>query len=101
MNCFGWNCRGAGNNPTVRELCDLVRETRSCIVFLCETRQKAERVRCLRGRLGLRGFTGVDSDGLSGGLALFWSDQIHVEDQSSCERFVDVHVRIADDQPGV
>jgi hypothetical protein len=68
-------------------------------VFLSETRQKAERVRRLRSRLGLRGFLGVDSDGLSGGLALFWCDQLHVEVQSSCERYIDVHVRITENDP--
>jgi hypothetical protein len=68
-------------------------------VFLSETRQKAERVRRLRGRLGLRGFTGVDSEGLSGGLALFWWDQLHVEVISSCERYIDVHVRASDMEP--
>ena len=76
MNCLSWNCRGVGNKPTVRDLVALVRATESKIVFLCETRQSAEKVRRLRARLGLRGFAGVDSVGLSGGLALFWCDQM-------------------------
>jgi hypothetical protein len=67
--------------------------------FLCETRQKAEKVRRLRGRIGLKGFVGVDSDGLTGGLALFWNDQIKVEVQSVCERYIDVHVRLSEDDP--
>jgi hypothetical protein len=94
MNCFGWNCQGASGKPTVRELGELTRATKSRIVFLCETRQKAEKVRHLRGRLSLRGFAGVDSDGLSGDLALFWCDQLKVEVQSMCERNIDVHVGI-------
>jgi hypothetical protein len=49
--------------------------------------------------LGLRGFVGVDSDGLSGGLALFWNDQLIVEIQSMCERYIDVHVRLAEGEP--
>uniref|UniRef100_A0ACD5ZTU9 Uncharacterized protein n=1 Tax=Avena sativa TaxID=4498 RepID=A0ACD5ZTU9_AVESA len=69
------------------------------LVFLCETRLKAEKVRRLRGRLGLRGFAGVDSDGLCGGLALFWNDQLIVEVQSMCERFIDVHVRLSENEP--
>jgi hypothetical protein len=99
MNCFGWNYRGAGGKPTSCELGELTRATKSRIVFLCETRQKAEKIRRLRGRLGLRGFAGVDSDGLSGGLALFWCDQLKVEVQSMCERYIDVHVRITEDAP--
>jgi hypothetical protein len=99
MNCLGWNCRGVGGKPTVRDLGEITRATKASMIFLCETRQKVEKVRRLRGRLGLRGFTGVDSEGLSGGLALFWNDQIHVEVQSQCERYIDVHVRLSEADP--
>jgi hypothetical protein len=78
---LGWNCRGVGNKPTVRELVDLVKANRASIVFLCETRQKSEKVRKLRSRLGLKGFVGQDSDGLSGVLALFWDENLMVDVQ--------------------
>jgi hypothetical protein len=71
MNCVSFNCRGAGNTPTVRELSDISRVWSPCIFFLCETRQHKNKVRHLRHRLGLKGFVGVSSDGRSGGLALF------------------------------
>ena len=32
-----------------------------------------------RGRLGLKGFCGVGSDGMSGGLALYWHESYVVE----------------------
>ena len=32
-----------------------------------------------RARLGLRGFDGVDNDGNSGGLALFWHETLSVD----------------------
>lgn len=71
MNSLAWNCRGIGNATTVRDLIALVKEANSQVVFLSETRQKIERIRRLRSRLGLKGFVGCNSDGLSGGLALF------------------------------
>ena len=99
MNCLSWNCRGAANKPTVHELVGLARTTKANLVFLCETRIKAEKVRRLRGRLGLRGFAGCDSNGLSGGLALFWSDQIFVDVQEVNERYIDAYVRVSDSDP--
>jgi hypothetical protein len=50
-------------------------------------------MRRLRHRLGLGGFNGFSSDGLSGGLALFWHDQIIVEVQKVSKRYIDVYVR--------
>jgi hypothetical protein len=50
-------------------------------------------MRRLRHRLGLRGFAGVSSNGMSGGLALFWHDQLIVEVQSINERYIDAYVR--------
>ncbi|PNT76120.1 hypothetical protein BRADI_1g44363v3 [Brachypodium distachyon] len=72
MNALAWNCRGVGNASTVRELVCFSQRLQLKLIFLCETRQDKEKVRgCLRNRLGLSGFAGVDSVGTSGGLALF------------------------------
>jgi hypothetical protein len=57
LNWLIWNCRGIGNVATVHELLDLSRTHSSQLIFLCETRQKCERVQRLRNRLGLRGFS--------------------------------------------
>lgn len=91
-----------GNAATVRELCTLVKEVGSRIVFfLCETRKKVERVRCLRNtpRLVLNGFAGVSSEGMSGGLALFWDESVRVEVLSMNERYIDAYVRLSLDGP--
>lgn len=56
MSCLSWNCRGIGNATTVRDLCALAREAGSKLVFLCETRQKVDKMRRIRNKLGLRGF---------------------------------------------
>ena len=41
------------------------------------------------GRLGLYGFTSVDSDGLSGGLDLYWYESLHVDVLDKSNRFID------------
>lgn len=99
MSCFVWNCRGVGNAATVRDLCCLAKEANSHLVFLCETRQKADKVRRLRNRLGLRGFAGLDSVGMSGGLALFWHESVHVEIIDINERYIDAYVRMSPEAP--
>jgi hypothetical protein len=50
-------------------------------------------MRRLRHRLGLKGFAGCSSDGLSEGLALFWHDQLEVEIQNINERYIDAYIR--------
>jgi hypothetical protein len=74
MNCVSCNCRGAGNAPTMRELATISQVWSPCLFFLCETRQNKNKIRRLRHRLGLKGFVASSSDGLSGGLALFWHE---------------------------
>jgi hypothetical protein len=53
----------------------------------------------LKNRLGLPGFNGIDSDGLSGGLALFWHESVHVEIKKVTERFIDAHIRTSSADP--
>jgi hypothetical protein len=49
--------------------------------------------------MGLRGFTGVDSEGFSGGLALFWHESIEVIVKDATARYIDVWMRISPDEP--
>jgi hypothetical protein len=56
-------------------------------------------MRRLRHRLGLKGFAGFSSEGLSGGLALFWHEQISVEVQSINARYIDAYVRLSPNAP--
>jgi hypothetical protein len=82
------------NNPTVRELATLSRVWSPNLVFLCETRQNKNKMRSLRNKLGLKGFVGSSSVGLSGGLALFWHENVSVEIQSINEIVIDAYVRL-------
>ena len=76
MNCISWNCRGLGNPETVRELHDLVKREVPTLVFVSETKIEGRRVSDLTTRLGFEGCYPVSSDGLSSGLALFWSREV-------------------------
>ena len=50
-------------------------------------------------RLGLKGFAGFSSVGLSGGMALFWHESLVVEVKALNERFIDVYVRLSVNEP--
>ena len=51
-------------------------------------------MRRIRNRLGLKGFCGVDSDGLSGGLAVYWHENCVVEIVDKDEHHIDALVRL-------
>jgi len=68
-----------GPSWTVQELLSLSRVNNPMMVYLSETHVKEERVKSLRWRLGLKGCLAVGSNGLSGGIALFWHEQLDVK----------------------
>jgi hypothetical protein len=72
---------------------------RPSLVFLSETRRNKNKVRSLRNRLGLRGFAGVNSEGMSGGLALFWHESMFVEIKDMNKNFIDAYIRMSPDEP--
>jgi hypothetical protein len=90
MNVLCWNCRGTGLSRIVQELSALVRAHSPGLVFLCETRNSEVRVANLRWRLGLKNCIAIDSDGRSGGLALFWHESIEVKLMEKNLRYIDV-----------
>ena len=94
-----WNCRGAGNSRTVRDLQALCQAHSPKLVFLCETRQPKQKMERAHNRLGLKGFDGVSSQGKSGGLALYWDESVSVNVQDINERWIDAFVRLSDDEP--
>jgi hypothetical protein len=56
-------------------------------------------MRCLRTRFGLRGFDGIDSEGMSGGLALYWHESLNIEVIEVTARYIDALVRNSVDLP--
>jgi exonuclease III len=70
MSIFSWNCQGLGNLRTVRELRRLVKEKKPNIVFLMETKLRANKMEKVQSQLGFEHMLVVDCVGKSGGLAL-------------------------------
>lgn len=79
MTILCWNCRGIGQPRTVQDLCRLVSVHHPKLVFLCETRQKQEKVESLRWRLGLKNVLCHSEQGKGGGVALFWDESLVVD----------------------
>ncbi|CAM8947828.1 unnamed protein product [Rhodiola kirilowii] len=71
MKSLCWNCRGLGQPRTVRSLADLVRCYKPQVVGLIETKSENGRTEVLRRQLGFDCGFGVDSNGRSGGLAIW------------------------------
>jgi hypothetical protein len=91
--CFGLELLGAGEPRTVHDLCSLVKQHHPKLVFLSETKMSDSRASNLRWRLGLRNYLAVSSNGLSGGLALFWDENLDISLLSQGERYIDVGIK--------
>jgi hypothetical protein len=82
MSYLSWNGRGLGNPAAVRELRSIVKQFGPKIVFVMETKINKQRVEKLACRLGMCGGFAVSSDGLSGGIGIFWSADVVVDVKS-------------------
>jgi exonuclease III len=98
MSLLSWNPRGLGPPGTVQELVRLVRTHRPKIVFISETRQRAEKVKKLRWRLGLKHCIIEDGVGKGAGIALFWDEQVEIKVLAKGTRYIDVLIK--DDPTG-
>uniref|UniRef100_A0A453Q5L8 Endonuclease/exonuclease/phosphatase domain-containing protein n=1 Tax=Aegilops tauschii subsp. strangulata TaxID=200361 RepID=A0A453Q5L8_AEGTS len=81
-----------GDRRTVREVLALCKANSPGLVFLSETRQASSKMEKIKWRLQMKGFAGVSSDGLSGGLALYWDENLQVTGLDSCARYIDVRI---------
>ncbi|XP_057779959.1 uncharacterized protein LOC130998561 [Salvia miltiorrhiza] len=87
MNCLVWNCRGLGNQPTVRQLVWLVKQKKPDLVFIMESKLFATDWTPVLLKLGFLNHFLVDCDcdgaGRKGGLGLLWSEELKVDIKSS------------------
>ena len=79
MSLLCWNCRGAGKPATVQELRDLTRQFAPSVLCILETQIEGSRVESMAGSLGYNKSFAVSSSGRSGGLCIFWNDEIKLE----------------------
>ncbi|KAL9680031.1 hypothetical protein QQ045_017904 [Rhodiola kirilowii] len=96
MKTLCWNCRGLGQPRTVRSLADLVRCYKPQVVGLIETKSNNGRVEALRRRLGFDCGLGVDSNGSSGGLALWWKEEIRLTVRSYSSYHIDCDLEVGE-----
>lgn len=90
MNALSWNCRGLGTPQTIRVLGDLVKSLRPDILFLSETISKSDKVEQMRIKLGFAQCFAVDCIGRSGGLGVFWRNNVNCEISSYSQHHVDI-----------
>jgi len=92
MKTLSWNYRGIGNPATVRELRDLAKNYAPSVLFIMETQIDKYRVENLRYTLGFDSCFEVKSSGRSGGLGLFWKNDVHVSVQKYSNYHIDTIV---------
>ncbi|KAJ4782681.1 Endonuclease/exonuclease/phosphatase family protein [Rhynchospora pubera] len=79
MNIIGWNCRGIGGPRKYQFIKDLLNSTQADILFLSETKASTDRMKKFIPTLPLKNHAFYASKGLSGGIALCWSDTINLQ----------------------
>src|SRR4051812_9006406 len=91
MSVICWNFRGLGTPATVREVRDLTNKHAPSVLCLVETQLQKARAELLCQSLGFNKTFAVSSSGRSGGLVVYWKDEIKLEVQSSSKYHVDCH----------
>jgi len=90
MKFLSWNCQGLGNPLTVQSLKALVANERPDLIFLAETKNQEVVLNRVRKQLRFSNFVLLNSNGLAGGMALFWNDQVKLTMDRSAPEFFDV-----------
>ena len=96
MSCISLNCRGIGNPEAVRELHGFVKQFDPALLFVTEIKIEGKRVKILASTFGFGGGFAVDSDGLSGGIRIFWSSVVEVDLKGYNMHHIDVFVTCKD-----
>lgn len=79
MSLLCWNYHGAGNPATVHELCELAKRVTPTVLCIVETQIDRVRVENFKKKLGYNKIYAVSSEGRSGGLGIFWNDEINLQ----------------------
>lgn len=77
MRVMHWNCQGLKRNPlTIPYLKDIRKSSKPDVLFLTETKNGIKYVKSIGTELGYAHSYVLPSEGLRGGLAIFWEDHI-------------------------
>jgi hypothetical protein len=99
MSVYLWNCRGLGNDATVRELRDFTRECAPSVLCVVETQIHKSRVEILASTLGYDNAFDVSSQGRSGGIGIFWNNEIKIDVLPYSQYHIDAVVTLNDMDP--
>ncbi|XP_062014150.1 uncharacterized protein LOC133730607 [Rosa rugosa] len=100
MEILSWNCKGICNDNTRRALKDLISQNRPQIVFLCETKiSLLSDFKALHATLGFPHSHEVLSDGQSGGLGMFWSEDVTATIGTVSAHHMDLFIDCGVDNP--
>ncbi|CAM8905802.1 unnamed protein product [Rhodiola kirilowii] len=96
MKMLCWNCQGLGQPQIVWSLADMVRCYKPQIVGLIETKSDNGRIEALRRKLGFECGLGVDSNGRSGGMALWWKEDLQLTVRSFSSYHIDCDFEVGE-----
>ncbi|WZY87924.1 hypothetical protein YC2023_044659 [Brassica napus] len=87
-----WNCQGLGNPFTIRRIKEIYKNISPDIMFLMETKNNDEFIKKKLQSLNYPHYVSIPPDGTSGGLALYWKDNITLEVLDSSPNIIDTKV---------
>ena len=89
MSVLCWNCRGLGSPATVREVRELANKFTIAVLGLVKTQIDKARAENLALSFGYSKSFAVGSSGRSGGLVIFWNEEIKLEVVNSSQYHID------------
>lgn len=96
MSILSWNCPGLDHPRTVQVLVDLIRNKKTCFIFLIETLYSKNKLESKKAKLGFEGLLVVDRVSRMGGLAFLWKASCVVNLLSYAPNYIDTEVEVAD-----
>lgn len=92
MSTICWNCRGLGNPAIVQEVRELATKFTPAVLCLVETQIQSTRAEILAFSFGYNKSFAVSSSGRSGGLVLFWNEEIKLEVLGYSKHHIDAKI---------
>ena len=92
MKAISWNCQGIRPALTVKALKELRNKYDPNLVFLMEIRNGKEVLERIRERMRFENGFYVDPEGLSGGLVLWWNNEVKVKVLEASKNGIDTLV---------
>jgi hypothetical protein len=93
MNIIGWNCRGMRKSSAVQALLELQGRLKPDVLFLSEAHLSKVKAERLKVRLKFDNMLVSESDGRSGGLVLYWNNDLKVTSFEVSKKFIDIRIK--------